>query len=218
MGADVAVTFGGSEAAAQAVVARLQGMGVRAQAFQADQSDADQVARLVADVHAAFGGLHILVNNAGVTVKAAVTDEDFSAVDTMHVINTGGVIAAIRAASRLMADNGRIITVSSALSVRSSAPGLTDYSASKAAIDAYSRGAARDLGKRGITVNVVAPGPVRTAMNPDTGPFADFLRSLTALNRYASAEEVAAVIAFLASPVASYITGSTVAVDGGFLA
>jgi 3-oxoacyl-[acyl-carrier protein] reductase len=215
LGADVAISYSASEDRAASVVSNIELKAVRAKAFKADQADPAQVAALVADVHREFGRLDILVANAGVFEAAPIGADDTVALDRMHAVNVAGVITAIRAASRLIGEGGRIIAMSSASATRVGAAGLADYAATKAAVAGYIKGAARDLGPKGITVNALVIGPVETEMNPDGGPFADWLKSATALGRYAQPEEIAAVVAFLASPAASYITGSLLAVDGG---
>jgi 3-oxoacyl-[acyl-carrier protein] reductase len=216
-GADVAISFAASADKAQAVVRELEGLGGRAAAFQADQADPAQVGTLIESVFQHFGRLDILVNNAGVGAFRAIDDpkSDWAAIDRQYAINLGGVVAAIRAAAKVMTDGGRIITVGSCVASRVGFPGMADYAATKAAVAGYTKGAARDLAKRGITVNVVQPGPIATDMNPDSGDFATALKAITALGRYGRPEEVAAGIVFLASPEASYVTGAALEIDGG---
>jgi 3-oxoacyl-[acyl-carrier protein] reductase len=133
-------------------------------------------------------------------------------------VNVGGLAAAVRAAAKVMGEGGRIVAIGSVLGAHVPFPGVADYSATKAAVAAYTKGWARDLGPRGITVNTIKPGPIDTDMNPANGDFAAVQKAATALGRYGRAEEVAAAIVFLASPEASYITGTTLDVDGGFAA
>ncbi len=187
LGAAVAISYAASGEKAAAIASQIERRGVRAGAFRADQADRAEVAGLVADVHASFGRLDILVANAGVFEAASIDADVTVALDRMYAVNVVGVIASIRAAARVMAEDGRIIAMSSTSAMRVGAPGLADYSASKSAIAGYVRGAARDLGPRRITVNALGIGPVATDMNPDSGPFADWLKSATALRRYAPA-------------------------------
>jgi 3-oxoacyl-[acyl-carrier protein] reductase len=217
-GADIAITYVASADKAQAVVRELEALGVMAVAFHADQADPVQVDDTVHAVVDRFGRLDILVNNAGVAVMGPVDDPGRGAADfdRQLAINVGGVAAAVRAAARLMGPGGRIVTVGSVSGDRTALPGIADYAATKAAVAGYTRGWARDLGPRGITINVVQPGPTDTDMNPATGELAASLKSATALGRYGRPEEIAAAIVFLASPAASYITGTTLDVDGGF--
>ena len=214
-GADVAISYAASASKAADVVAEIEAKGVKGAAFKADQGDVAQVKQLIGDVVAKFGRLDILVNNAGLFEVNTLGGDDFAAVDRQTRVNVDGVVAAIRAAAPVLEEGGRIITMSSGIAFRVGAPGIADYALSKSAIEGYTKGAARDLAGRKITVNALGIGPVATDMNPDVGDFADYLRSLTALGRYGTADEIANVVVFLASPAASYITGAVIPVDGG---
>ncbi len=219
-GADVAISYAASADKAEAIVSELEAKGVRAAAFKADQADPAQVEGLVKAVDERFRRLDILVNNAGVFVTGVLGDPSnaIAEFERQLAVNVGGVVAAVRAAAGVLGEGGRIITVGSVAGTRVGFPGMADYAATKAAVVGYTKGWARDLGPRGITVNVVQPGPIDTDMNPADGAFAAAVKTTTALGRYGRPEEVAAAIVFLASPAASYITGALLDVDGGLLA
>ena len=216
-GADVAISYMSSPDKAKSLIRELQEKGVRAAAFQADQARPDEVASLVRKVAEHFGHLDILVNNAGIFVTGPVGEVNREDIERQFAINVGGVSAAVREASKIMKEGGRIISIGSMGGTSSPWPGISDYSATKAAVAAYTRGWARDLGPRGITVNVIEPGPIDTDMNrDDERDFVKVLKSGTALGRYGKPEEIAATVNFLASKGASYITGASIAVDGGY--
>ncbi len=217
-GADVAFTYVSSEKQAQAVVDEVRGKGAKAVAFKSDQADTSQTPALIDDVVAHFGGLDILVNNAAISAAGTVDDPDAdtAALDRMHATNYLGVIAVIRAASRVLRAGGRIITVSSGLGSRVGVPGVADYSATKSGIERYTMGAARDLGPRDITANVVEAGIMADGMEaPDPETLKALVSSLS-LQRMGHPEEIAAAIAFLASPDASYVTGAVLDAHGGY--
>jgi 3-oxoacyl-[acyl-carrier protein] reductase len=217
-GADVAISYVASPDKAKALVRELQEKGVRAVAFQADQAKTDEVAGLVRKVAEHFGHLDILVNNAGVFITGPVGEVTDENVEKQFAINVGGVNAAVREAAKVMTEGGRIISIGSMAAETSPWPGISDYSATKAAVAAYTRGWARDLGPKGITVNVVEPGPIDTDMNPSSSDFATTQKAGTALGRFGKPEEVGATVAFLASKGAGFITGASIAVDGGYSA
>ncbi|WP_420997995.1 SDR family NAD(P)-dependent oxidoreductase [Cupriavidus sp. 30B13] len=221
-GADIAISYVASEEKAAAVVGQLQAKGVQAIAIKADQGDPCASEPLIRQVVEKLGKLDILVNNAAVAWQGKTIDDpeiDNAAMDRQWAINTMGVIANIRAAARVLPDGGRIISVGSGLGTRVAFPGTTDYAATKAAIVGYSKGAARDLGARNITVNVVQAGMMDTDMaagSKDKLP--PIIMASHAIQRYATVEEVAAAIVFLAGPGAGFITGSVIDVSGGFTA
>lgn len=174
-GATVALSYSASEAKAQAVVAKIEAAGGSAVALKADQAIEREVVALVAAVVERFGKLDILINNAGVFEAGTIPDTlDTDRLDRQVRINYQTVVTAIREASRVMGEGGRIITLSSGLAAHASWPGIADYSATKRAIEGYTKGAARDLGPRGITVNAIGTGSVDTDMNPSDGPLGEY--------------------------------------------
>ena len=221
-GADVAITYVSSPDKATAVVEELKSRGVQAAAFKADQGEPMEASSLIDSVVREFGKLDILVNNAAVAWQGKTIDDpsiDNAAMDKQWMINAFGVIANIRAAAKVLPDGGRIISVGSGLGSRIAFAGTTDYAASKAAVVGYSRGAARDLGRRNITVNVVQAGIMDTDMAAGAkGNLPPIIMASHAIPRFAELNEVTAAIVFLAGPDAGFITGSVIDVNGGFTA
>ncbi len=221
-GADVAISYVASEEKAASVVEQLKAKGVKAVAIKADQGDPSASEPLIRQVVEKLGKLDILVNNAAVAWQGKKIDDpeiDNAAMDRQWTINTMGVIANIRAAVKVLPDRGRIISIGSGLGTRIAFPGTADYAATKAAIVGYTKGAARDLGSRHITVNVVQAGMMDTDMAAGSkGKLPPIIMESHAIQGYVPVEEVAAAVVFLAGPDAGSITGSVIDVNGGFTA
>ncbi|MET8114541.1 SDR family oxidoreductase [Streptomyces prasinus] len=215
-GADVAVTYVDGEEAAEDVVRAVRALGRRAVALRADAADADEAAGAVTAAVRSLGRLDVLVNNAGIGVLGPLDALTVSDVDRVLAVNVRGVFLASRAAAAHMTEGGRIITLGTCMTQRVPGPGGTLYTMSKAALVGLTKALARELGGRGITANIVHPGPIDTGMNPADGPHAPAQAAMTAVGRFGTADEVAATIAHLAG--AAYVTGAEFAVDGGHAA
>ena len=163
-----------------------------------------------------LGDIAILVNNAGTFASAMIGDIDYQDYRRIMSVNVDALFTTTQAVLKSMPDGGRIINIGSVLGERATTAGLSVYNASKFAVAGLTRSWAKDLASRNILVNIVQPGPIATLMNPEDGQNADFMRGLTALGRYGRPHEVASIVTFLAGPEASYITGATINVDGGW--
>lgn len=217
-GAAVALTYTSSPDKAEAVVKEIEAAGGKALAIPADAADVEAVRAAVAKTVEVLGGIDILVNNAGVAPMAPIADFALEDFEKLIAVNVRGLFIASQEAARHMRDNGRIIHIGSTNSERMPFVGGSVYALTKGAVVGFTKGLARDLGARGITVNNVQPGPVDTDMNPSDGPFADSLRQMMAIPRYGHADEIAGFVAYLAGPEAGYITGASLLIDGGFAA
>ena len=214
-GASIAITYAKDGVSASAVVKAIEGTGGKAIAIQADSADAEAIKSAVEKSVEAFGGLDVLVNNAGTAIPKSFEDGTFEEFDRMIDLNLRGTLFATKAALKYLKEGGRIITIGSCVGERMMTPGLAVYSATKGAVKMFTQGLSREVGGRGITVNNVQPGPIDTDLNPAAGDWAAPQKAATALNRYGTVDEVAALVAFIASPASSYITGANLTVDGG---
>lgn len=215
-GANIAITYSSSADEAQEVVTRLEGLSIEARAYKADAAKPESLAQVVEQIIEELGDIAILVNNAGTFAGGMIGEIDYAAYRRIMSINVDALFTTTQAVLKSMPDGGRIINIGSVLGERATTSGLSVYNASKFAVAGFTRSWAKDLAPRNILVNVVQPGPIATLMNPDDGASADYMRGLTALGRYGQPHEVASLVAFLAGPQATYITGATLNVDGGW--
>ena len=214
-GASVAITYAKDVSAASAVVKAIERNGGKAVAIQADAADVEAVKGAVEKAVAIFGRLDVLVNNAGTAIPKTFEDTTLEEMDRVIDINIRGVFVTTQAALKHMKSGGRIITIGSSVGERVLAPGLVPYSATKGAVKMFTQALSREVGSRGITVNNVQPGPIDTDLNPASGDWAVPQKAVTALDRYGSVDEIAAMVAFVAGAEVSYITGANLTVDGG---
>jgi len=214
-GASVAITYAKDAKGASAVVKAIERDGGQAVAIQADAADVEAVRNAVEKTVATFGRLDLLINNAGTAIPKKFEETSLEEMDRMIDINVRGILVATQAALKHMKSGGRIIMIGSCVGERTMTPGLVAYSATKGAVKMFTQGLSREVGGRGITVNNIQPGPIDTDLNPAAGDWAVPQKAATALDRYGSVDEVAALVAFVAGPESSYITGANLTVDGG---
>jgi 3-oxoacyl-[acyl-carrier protein] reductase len=207
-GAKIAITYTKGADAAASVIKEIEGAGGKAIAIQADATDADAGKAAVEKTVASFGRLDILVNNAGTAIPKTFEETTLEEMDRVIDITT-------QAALKHMKSGSRVIMIGSSVGERVLVPGLVAYAATKGAVKIFSQSLSRELGSRGITVNNVQPGPIDTELNPATTEWAVPQKAATALDRFGHVDEVAALVAFIAGPESSYITGANLTVDGG---
>jgi 3-oxoacyl-[acyl-carrier protein] reductase len=214
-GAKVAITYSKGADAAASVVKQIEREGGKAIAIQADAADAEAVKAAIEKTVATFGGLDILVNNAGTAIPKPFEETPLEEMDRVLNINVRGVFIATQAALKHMKSGSRVIMIGSCLGERVAFPGLAAYSATKGAVKIFTQALSREVANRNITVNNVQPGPIDTELNPATSDWAAPQKAATALNRFGHVDEIAAMVAFVAGPESSYITGANLTVDGG---
>jgi 3-oxoacyl-[acyl-carrier protein] reductase len=214
-GAIVAITYSKHASSASDVVNAIEANDGNAIAIQADSVDAKAVQAAVAKTVSTFGRLDILVNNAGTAIPKTFEETTLEEIDRLIDINIRGTFVATQAALKHMKDGGRIIMIGSAVGERVQVPGLVPYAATKGAVKMFTQGLSREVGNRGITVNNVQPGPIDTDLNPASGDWAVPQKAATSLDRYGRVDEIASMVAFVAGPESSYITGANLTVDGG---
>jgi 3-oxoacyl-[acyl-carrier protein] reductase len=215
-GSAVAITYSASPDKAEAVVASIRAEGGRALAIRADAGDPIAVRAAVNKTVAEFGGIDVLVNNAGIAINAPIDEVKFEDYERMIAVNVTGVFVATQEALRHMKEGGRIIHIGSSMTQYAAFPTASVYTLTKGAVAGFNRSLVRDIGPRGITVNTVHPGPTDTDMNPADGPVSKIVGPGMAIGRYGKSHEIANVVAFLASPGAAFVTGADIVADGGF--
>ena len=215
-GADVVITYVSNPAAAATVTAAIQALGCKAHAIQADAADPDRLEAAVNEAACILGGLDILVNNAGIYHTKPLDEFSTAEFDHSVAVNIRAAFVATRTAVAHMKSGGRVISIGSGLADRIPFPGNAVYAMTKAAIATLMQGLARELGPSGITLNTVHPGSIDTDMNPADGAYANMQRAVSAVGHYGKASDIAAAVAYLASPEAGFVTGTRLTVDGGF--
>ncbi|WP_231853072.1 SDR family NAD(P)-dependent oxidoreductase [Xenorhabdus poinarii] len=215
-GADVAITYGSSKDKAEAIAAEIRAFGRRAEVIAADASDVTQIIAAVDMTVAKLGRLDILINNAGNFLTGTIDQLTLDDFERTMSVNLRAVFVAIMQAVKYLPDGGRIISLGSCLAPRAGRAGISLYATSKSALVGLTKSVAHDLGKRGITVNLIHPGPTDTDMNPADGPRAPSTLAELVLPAYGQPEDIAATVLHLASDSGRYITGAVIDVDGGF--
>ncbi|MBK5264223.1 MAG: SDR family oxidoreductase, partial [Alphaproteobacteria bacterium] len=215
-GASIALTYSRSETEAANVVRRIGAAGGNAIALRSDSGNADDNLNIVQQVTERLGQLDIIVHNAGIAISKPLGEFTASEIDRSFAVNVRSILLTTQAAMPLLPVGGRVIVIGSTVASRTPFPGLALYGASKAALIGLVKGLARDFGPFGVTVNLVEPGPIDTDMNPADSPIAQPHIDLMAIDRYGRAEEVASMVAYLSLPESGLITGTRLAVDGGF--
>lgn len=214
-GASVAITFAKDSVSAAGVVQAIEDTGGKAMAIQADAVSPDAISAAVEKAVSAFGQLDILVNNAGTAIPKPFEEATLEEMEHVLNLNVRGVFVTTQAALKQMNENGRIIMIGSCVGERNLTPGLAAYAATKGAVKMFAQSLSREVADRGITVNNVQPGPIDTDLNPEGDEWATSQKAVTALKRYGTVDEVAALVAFVAGPESAYITGANLTVDGG---
>ncbi|MDB5099715.1 MAG: Oxidoreductase [Cyanobacteria bacterium RYN_339] len=214
-GAMVAITYSKGEEAAATLVKAIEAEGGKAIAIRANASDADAVKDAVEKTVKTFGGLDVLVNNAGTCIPEPVAETSLENFDRMFAINVRGLFVATQAALKHLKPGGRIINIGSCVGQNVGFGGMASYAATKGAVKMFTQGLARELGSLGVTVNNVQPGPIDTELNPASGEWAVPQKALVPLGRYGRPEEIAAMVAFVAGPESSFVNGANLTVDGG---
>jgi 3-oxoacyl-[acyl-carrier protein] reductase len=215
-GAAVALTYVRAQDQAREVAEQIEAAGGKATTLRADLSEPDAAAKAVERTVRELGRIDILVNNAGFLAYGPLADVSVADLERVLAVDIRSIFLASQAAARHMTDGGRIISIGSCFNGRVPGGNFVLQAMAKSALVGLTKGIARELGPRGINATIVDPGPIDTAMNPADGETADFQRSLTALNRYGNAEDIAAAVVYLAGPGGRYITGTALAVDGGY--
>ncbi|MDG6094263.1 SDR family oxidoreductase [Acetobacter sp. AN02] len=217
-GLDVVLSYAGNAAAAEKTAQGIRDKGRRALAVKADGSTTEGNRVVIAAALSEFGRIDVLICNAGMYPYGPINEMTIEDIDRVLNLNLRAVMVETMEATRHMKEGGRLIYMGSAFGERAPFPGISLYAATKAALIGFAQGVARDMGQRGITANVIQPGPVDTDLNPADGSGADLIRSFTATQSYGKTTDIARAVSFLASPAAGYITGTTLTVDGGLCA
>lgn len=214
-GVNIAFTYAHSFERAQQVVKEAEKLNVKACSIQADSADPAAVQEAVKRAISELGGIDILVNNAGIGEFNMIDDVSLASFEQSFAVNVRAVFVAIQETIKQMPKGGRIINIGSANGTRMPFAGGSVYAMTKSALNGLTRGIARDLGPRGITINTIQPGPVDTELNPANGERAEIQKQLNAIPRFATAEEIASLVIYLASEDAAFVTGSSINIDGG---